>query len=485
MQPTRILFIYPPSEISVTNTATYCLPLGLGMLTTVGKQTFKDQLKTKILDGSLMTIKEQLTELELFRPNIVGISPTIGSMNNAYQLAHQAKKSGALVIFGGVHSTNLWQQILSNNTDVDAVVLFEGEQAIIKIIWRWQQGQNLTGIDNVACRINNQIRSPEWITVFPINVLPELDYELFDLQKHFEHTQKRGFGRTVSYVGGKGCPRRGLIDPAGRYQTQEYLERIKQMPACTFCGRNELGFRTLSAEREKTLLHRLHNKLGVRGFFNVHDSVSLSSDQLIGLNDCWFRLFIGVNEITPSNISRLQQHYGHDLIFQVGFEAVDQTVRKSLGKPTLSPGRLKEKVELLAQKNIQLHASFILGGRNETLRSMEATLDFILWLAKQQHVTWLLVSPQLILPGSPDYRRLLNQPGMQDKWGSADLIDIPDIHQDFLKFFAPTIDRKTIVKKIGETFAKIRQFNNWSVLDVKGVMPAEETIIQPRHNYCR
>ena len=100
-------------------------------------------------------------------------------------------------------------------------------------------------------------------------------------------------------------------------------------------------------------------------------------------------------------------------------------------------------------------------------------------------MSWILVSPQLILPGSPDYRMLLQMPGMNAKYGSEDLIDIVGINRDFLKYFSPHIRREEILEEIKDTFGEIKKKRPELILDVKGVVKEEEEYIDPNRPYAK
>lgn len=255
------------------------------------------------------------------------------------------------------------------------------------------------------------------------------------------------------------------------------------MNICTFCGRNELGLRNLSEDRETQIIKNLHDRYNIRGFFNVQDTVNLQNTSPIGLNDSWFRIFIGTESIIQNNINKLKQRYGPNLIFQAGIEAANPQMRQVFGKKVTDLGDLTSKVELMRKEGIQLHASFILGGRGETKESMKKTTQTARSLADYDNVTWILISPQLILPGSPDYRALLQMPKMQKKYSKQDLIDIVKINRDFLKQFTPDMKREDIIEEIKSTFKDIRNKNKKIVLDVKGVVDKEEDYINPCRDY--
>ncbi|MFH1072432.1 MAG: cobalamin-dependent protein [Nanoarchaeota archaeon] len=486
----KLLLVYPEIESSNTNTATYSLPLGLGSIGTYCKRNFGDSLEVRILDGSLMPHEEQVAVTKQYKPDLTGINSTIASQKNAYEIGQLAKEIGSTVIFGGVHSTNLWQNILRNRDFSDGVILYDGEIATFLILNRLKEtkvlgNDSFMGIPNLAYRDSEgRIHEPSSIYIPTLNELPDIDYSLFDLDRYFEQTQKRGFGKAVTYYAGKGCAKRGGVDLKHSYSLEEYNHLVSSMDICTFCGRNELGLRNLDEDREAEIVRDLHDTYGVTGFFNVQDTVNLRNTSPIGLDDCWFRLFIGIESITPENIRKLKQRYGPNVTFQAGVEAANPEMRQVYGKKVTDLGDLTSIVELMRNEGIQLHASFILGGRGETKESMYKTTEVARRLAEYNNVTWILISPQLILPGSPDYKALLTMPKMHKKYAEQDLIDIVEINQEFLRQFTPDLTRQEIIEEIKRTFDDIRKKGRKNlVLDVKGVIDKEEEYISPHRPY--
>lgn len=480
----KLLLVYPEIECSVTNTSTYSVPLGLGSIGTYCKKELGDSLEVRILDGSLLNHNEQLAETEKFKPDIIGINSTMASQRKGYEIAQLAKNLGSLVVFGGVNSTNLWKNMLDNRDFIDAVILYEGESPMLSVLSSFRKDTNFRGIPNVACRDSEgKVHPPSSIYVHSLSDLPDIDYSLFDLDRFFEQTQARGFGKAITYYAGKGCAKRGTMSLQKHYSFEEYNSLVNSMDVCTFCGRNELGLRDFEEDRESRIVRTLYEQYGIKGFFNVQDTVNLRNSIPIGLEDSWFRLFIGTENITHENIARLKQRYGPNLIFQAGVEAATPQMRQVYGKKTTDSEDLDAKVQLMRNEGIQLHASFILGGRGETKDSMRQTTEAVRRLADYDNVTWVLISPQLILPGSPDYRALLQMPKMHKKYAEQDLIDIVGINQDFLRNFAPYLSREEIVEEIKETFSDIRKTNPKIVLDVKGIVEKEEEYITPYRPY--
>ncbi len=484
----RLLLVYPEIECSITRTSTYSLPLSLGSIATYCHQRLPN-LEIRILDGSMMSHKEQLRAVEAFMPHVTGISSTMASQHKAYEIAGLAKQLDSLVFFGGVNSTNLWQNMLHNRGFIDGVILFDGEIPLYLILNRLKEKPLLgagcfNGIPNLAFRSkDNSIQAPSHIHIPSLDDLPDIDYSHFDLERFFQQTQSKGFGKALTYYAGKGCAKRGNIQLKDFYSLEEYNKCVSSMNVCSFCGRNELGLRSFKEDREANVVKNLYDKFDVRGFFNVQDAVNLANSSPIGLDDAWFRLFIGTENIVPKNISRLQKRYGSNLIFQAGVESANSGMRTVFGKKSCDSHEIISKTRLLEKEGVQLHASFILGGRGETLESVKQTTALVRRLADFDNVTWLLISPQLVLPGSPDYRALLQMPLMKVKYATQDLIDIPEINRDFLAQFAPALSRETLLQEIAACFDDVRAKNKHVILDVKGVVGKEEGLVKPRRGY--
>lgn len=479
--------VYPEITSSNTNTSTYSVPLGLGSIATYCREKIGDSLEVRILDGSVMSHAEQMAETERFMPDVVGLSPTIASQGNAYKIARRAKDLGSLVIFGGVNSTNLWQPMLRNRDFIDGIVLYDGEMAMHEILERASAGNvSLEGIQNVACRgRDGSAIPPERIRVHQLCDLPDIDYSLFDLERFFRQTESRGFGRAITYYAGKGCSKRKHVNLSDSYSFAEYSSLVNSMNRCGFCGRNDLGLRNMPEDREVRIVRSLHEKYGVTGFFNVQDTVNLSYASPIGLDGCWFRLFIGMENVTPKNIRLLKQRYGKNIILQVGVESASPDIRRAYGKSAYGAEDVFSMADLCLEEGVRLHASFILGGMGETGESMCETAEVIEKLAKYRNVDWLLVSPLIGLPGSQYVNNLLENEEMQKKYKNKDMSPIHRISRDVLSVLAPAITREDIIKLIREMYARIRKNGRTDlVLDVKGVTPEEEIIISPQRGYC-
>ena len=95
-------------------------------------------------------------------------------------------------------------------------------------------------------------------------------------------------------------------------------------------------------------------------------------------------------------------------------------------------------------------------------------------------ITWMGVSPELILPGSPDTRKFLSIPELNRKYAQTDVYDIQEMNDLFLKHFAIGLKRQDILDAIKDIFENLRKKAPNTCLDGKGLrVPDEEEYVKP------
>jgi hypothetical protein len=316
--------------------------------------------------------------------------------------------------------------------------------------------------------------------------LPIHIHDILPMERYFEkqrQSQRCGL-KAVSYFGGKGCIKRGKSKPTGEYTLEEYSKLTGQMALCSFCGRNELGFRVRETEIEDKIIRHLH-EMGVQFFFNVQDTVSLDDRPRIPevpLEEVVFRHFCSLESVTKENIELLMKRYGNNLILQVGIESSVEEIRKKFGKPPTDYSKIAEVLQLLRENNLQMHATYILGGRGENAKTLRQSAEDIKRMVTdfQDVITWIGVSPELILPGSPDSREFLAVPELQRRYSNSDIYDIQEMNDLFLLHFSDGLRRSDILDAIKDVFGYLRKNAPNTCLDGKGLrVPDEEEYVKP------
>ncbi|MCX6639953.1 MAG: radical SAM protein [bacterium] len=217
----KILFIQPSSLVSErwAARAVPYLPVGLGFLAAIlrgqGHEVSIIDARTEgwetrgRLEGNWIEIG--LTEEDIaarvrqFKPQIVGFSiPFTTQMPRLRSLARWIKAihPEIFIICGGNHPTAAPQDVLSIS-EVDAVILGEGEATLAQLINRLESGLSFNQMDGIAFR-----SSEEQIQINPIkgylqdlNQLPLPAYDLMPLKKYF----KAVGGRCMPLFSSRGC----------------------------------------------------------------------------------------------------------------------------------------------------------------------------------------------------------------------------------------------------------------------------------------
>jgi len=159
-------------------------PIGLCYLkASLTKAGFKD---TKVLDASNYSIKRIKREIEIYRPDIIGVTCFTEARHNALDVTRVAKELGATTILGGVHPTFMYKQILDNYKSVDIVVVGEGEETIVELAKSLVRGK-WESIGGLVLRYKDQIIvGSERERIEDLDSIPYPDYSDLDLKRYDE-----------------------------------------------------------------------------------------------------------------------------------------------------------------------------------------------------------------------------------------------------------------------------------------------------------
>jgi len=295
-----------------------------------------------IIDNNL---KKDLSELKEMNPDIVGITGTTPSINQAYECADYCRKEGYKVVMGGPHVSALPDEAIQH---ADAVVVGEGEIAFKKII-----DENLTGI------IKGE-------PIMDLDEIPMPAYDLFDIEFYITRKEMRflrhyGKERFVSIMTSRGCP----------YN-------------CTFCHNSyrEIKYRFNSAERVVSEIEYLIKNYKIESFFFIEDNFFVNKERVKEV--CSLMIERGINLPWGAN-ARVDNLDRETLILakqagckQVtfGWESGSQRMLDIYNKQ-VTVEQNAESIRLCNELGLQADGTFMIGGPGETLEDMKLTTKFI------------------------------------------------------------------------------------------------------------
>ncbi|MBJ6751961.1 B12-binding domain-containing radical SAM protein [Geomonas anaerohicana] len=152
----KILLAYKCHPQGAKDPFTSLLPVGLLSLNAVLRQAGHRVTLANLSRSSWAQCRELLQRLS---PDLVGISQFTHNRSESIRLASLAKENApaCCVVLGGPHATHSWQEQLERHSEVDAIVLGEGEQTLLELVQARAEGRPLAQVAGVACREGKEI----------------------------------------------------------------------------------------------------------------------------------------------------------------------------------------------------------------------------------------------------------------------------------------------------------------------------------------
>ena len=142
--------------------------------------------------------------VETFAPDLIAISILEPTFDQAVSLLDAIADYDIPVIAGGVFPTFAPEQVLSHPA-VDIVCIGEGEGALLELCERMRRGQDISGIENLRIKTEDQTAATPIRPVVELDELPIPDYSLFEPERLFRPMAGKVY-RTVPVETNRGCP---------------------------------------------------------------------------------------------------------------------------------------------------------------------------------------------------------------------------------------------------------------------------------------
>ena len=347
----KILLIYPyfleTRVLTVEDVST--VPLGVYYVAAVLKENNHNVEIINWYDTNADPdkIKNILVEK---KPDIIGFSILHGNRWGGLEIARIAKQIDprVTVVFGGVGATFLWEHFLNHFSEVDYIVIGEGEQTFLNLVRNLESGQpkaiqSLTGL---AFRKDGRVvRTADAAPITPLDDLP---------------------------------------DPA-RYFTYQHLSLTRGCAGdCTFCGSPRFWGRHVrfhSADYFVEQIQRLYQK-GVHFFYFSDDTFTVNKKRVIRVCK---KILEKKLDITWNAISRVD-YINEEILFWMrkagciqisyGVESGSEKIRNFLQKKIATESILNA-FTLTQNYGIMARAYFIYGCPEESWQTIQETIDLI------------------------------------------------------------------------------------------------------------
>ena len=302
------------------------------------------------LDGVTERVRE-------YKPDIVGVTMNTYQTRSAREVFRAVKRvsRGILVVTGGPHPSALGMQMYRDFTDVDAVVVGEGEETFTEIV----EGSALALIRGLCLPDGS---TPPRPLRQDLGALPLTDLDL---------------------IGGReGLSRYGGPYPRGTMPSMFVMASRGCFGRCKFCNTPVFWGRRVRTRPPLAVVAEiawLHSRYGVREIYFQDDTFNanlkwaeavLNAIVERGLNrEITYRLSFRVNErlVTPGLLA-LAKSANVKLIF-FGTESGNQGMLDAMGKD-VRVGEIERAFRLTREAGIRTVTSFLIGNAGETRQSV-------------------------------------------------------------------------------------------------------------------
>lgn len=385
----RVMLIFLPMyDVKVLDTMV-CPPMGIAYLAAY----IRDVVDVKLLDCVAeafnqkvsvtaeiervgLTDDEIMARIKAWAPDLVGLScifsNQIGSVGRLSRRIKSEIGQNVLVVTGGTHPSFLPEKTLAD-TDVDIIVLGEGELGLRDIIESCNRGRGLDAIDGIAYRNNEDIvvrPRTKWIE--DLDTIPFPARDLLPLEKYFQAKSPMAYHwrkiRNVPIVSSRGCPNRCPFCSSWRHWGQRFRKR--------------------SAENVLAEIKHLKEDLGIEELKWQDDNLTADKKRAVELFSKMVERGLTIPWNTPNGIAiwtldedliRLMKKSG---CFEITL-AIESGDPESFKRYVKKPFRLekaKEVARLAKKHRITTVGYFIIGFPGEPLDQIERSMQFAMRL---------------------------------------------------------------------------------------------------------
>ncbi len=360
MRKEKVLLITPPYHCGVLESAGVWLPLGFVYLAG-SLESLPVEVEIYDAMSKFHTIKDIEKKIEEEKPFLVATTAYTSTFPAALEVLKTAKRINpqTFTVIGGVHSTFMWEEALSNE-EVDFVIRGEGEETFKELVESLLEGGDISKTKGIAYRDQGGI-----VATSPRPRIADLDtltlaWDLVEwpIYKYYASDNKRLAIVSTS----RGC-----------------------IQGCTFCSQQLFWEKTWRARKpEKVIdeLKLLREKYGVEVVMFSDEYPTADRVRWEKLLDLLIQEQMGLELLIETRVDDIirdedimdkYREAGISHIY-VGAESASQEKLETF-KKNLSVKLSKKAIDAINKAEIISETSFVLGMPDETEESINKTIE--------------------------------------------------------------------------------------------------------------
>lgn len=335
---------------------------------------------------------------------VSGTNPSASTMNmvGARTILEEIKKTDPSLptILMGLHPSALPERTLKEEP-VDMVCQGEGFHTLLDLL----SGKKLSEIKGLWYSEDGEIKSNPRSELVDPNELPMPAWDLLPMYKYRAHNwhcfgqinERSPYGVIYTSLG---CPF-----------------------SCEFCCINAIfGKHMIRYRNPKNVVEEIDflvKKFYIKNFKIIDEMFGLKESHVIELCDLLIErnynlniwAYARVDTLTPLMLNKMK-HAGINWL-GIGFESGNKAIRDRSSKGKFSNEKIREIVKRIHENNINIGGNFIFGLPDDTLETMQETLD----MAKELNCEYTNFYVVMAYPGSKLYEESLgNNIQLPDSW---------------------------------------------------------------------
>ncbi|NLX91489.1 MAG: radical SAM protein [Firmicutes bacterium] len=320
---------------------------------------------------------EAITDLpwsDILDADLVGISTTTSTSQEAYRLASFIKSHQIPVVIGGIHATFVPEEALQYG---DYVVRGEADFSFLPLVRALEKGEQPVDIPGVSFLQDGvPVHNPCRTEAVDLNELPIPDLNLFVRKK---------ISGSIPVMTSRGCPFN-----------------------CSFCCVTAMFGRKYRYRNTNAVLDELSLYQGKNVFFcddNFTDNYPRTKELLQGMLDRKIKLKgwgaqVRVEAAKNDELLDLMRRTGAKIVY-IGLESINPATLKAYNKRQ-SVEDIRNSIRRFHDYGIRVHGMFVFGSDEDTVQTIRETVDFALE-TRIDSVQFMMLTP---LPGTPLFEKL-------------------------------------------------------------------------------